>query len=259
MTTVSLNYKRFGEGAPVLIVHGLFGSLDNWQTIARKISEIGYEVFILDMRNHGKSPHVNEMNHSLMAEDIKAFIQEHNLPPVYLIGHSMGGKTAMQLALTTPELIAKLIVVDIAPKPYVPHHNTYFEAMESLAVESLTSRRAADEALQEKVKNIAIRQFLLKNLDRTNSGFRWKFNLVALRNNYEKLIGGIQLESTYNKPTLFIGGKQSDYISVSDQAAIQEFFPNSDIQYVENSGHWVHAEQPEKFLEILTTFVENYD
>ena len=257
MNTVQLNYKAVGEGLPVVILHGLFGSLDNWQTIARSISEKGFRVVTVDLRNHGKSPHTDEMNHRLMANDVRRFIETNELQGCVLVGHSMGGKTAMVLAMDAPELIKKLVVVDIAPKPYTAHHHTYFDAMLSLEVHTVKSRRDASEQLGKTVKNKAIRQFLLKNLDRTNDGYEWKFNLQSLHKNYEKLIDGLETEKSVDLPTLFISGQLSDYISRADVPIINQYFPNNQIEVISNSGHWVHAEQPEAFKKVLIDFLEN--
>ena len=256
MNTVALNYKTVGEGESIVILHGLFGSLDNWQTMARSISEEGYQVVTIDLRNHGKSPHTDEMSHQLMAEDVKAFLKKQQIENCTLVGHSMGGKTAMQLALTSPELISGLVVVDIAPKPYTARHNVYFKAMMELNVQELESRKEARQQLGKSIKNDAIKQFLLKNLDRTDDGYQWKFNLNALYEHYEELISGLESSSSFAKPSLFISGQLSDYISAADMADIQRLFPNSRVEVVENSGHWVHAEQPESFQKLLLEFVQ---
>lgn len=258
MKTIPLNYKSIGEGHPIVILHGLFGSLDNWQTLARKISEVGYKVVTVDLRNHGRSPHVSEMSHELMAEDVKAFLIEHQLQNCTLIGHSMGGKTVMQLAIKYPELIQKLIVVDIAPKPYKAHHNTYFEAMLKLPVSELTSRADIQNRLSKNIKNQGVLLFIAKNLERRKEGgFQWKFNLKALHENYTALINGLNLSAgeSFKKETLFIGGQLSDYISKADEKEIQDIFPSSKIEMIPQAGHWVHAEQPDAFLNSVLNFV----
>lgn len=259
MNTVQLNYKSIGEGHPIVILHGLFGSLDNWQTLARKISEFGYRVITVDLRNHGRSPHVPEMSHEAMAKDVQFFLEEHRLQNCTLIGHSMGGKTVMQLALTNPDLIQKLIVVDIAPKPYKPHHNTYFEAMLELPVSELTSRSDIQKQLAQKIKNQAVLLFIAKNLERRKEGgFQWKFNLRALFENYTALISGLNLSigQSFEKETLFIGGQLSDYISKADEKEIKEIFPNAEVEMIPNAGHWVHAEQAELFMKAVLNFVK---
>lgn len=256
MSPIELNFKVHGAGKPMIIMHGLFGSLDNWQSLVKKIAEHGYQVFTLDARNHGKSPHVADIDHSLMALDISQFIASQQIEAPIVVGHSMGGKTAMQLALTQPNLIDQLVVVDIAPRPYSAHHTTYFKAMNELPVATLHSRKQADEMLSTLVPNLAIRQFLLKNLVRSTPGFRWKFNLEALEANYNKLIGGISTDRTFEGPTLFIAGQQSDYISIADHSSIQAVFPQARIETIEHAGHWVHAERPEEFLNTLLSFIQ---
>ncbi len=253
---MKLNYKRSGSGPAVVILHGLFGSLDNWQTMANRISEQGYEVYSVDLRNHGKSPHDDEMNHAIMAADVAEFLIDQNITSPTLMGHSMGGKTAMQLALTQPDLIHKLIVVDIAPKPYRPHHNTYFDALLNLDLSDIDNRRAAQDALTQSIKNQSVLQFLLKNLSRKSDGtYSWKFNLDALNDNYLDLISGIENEAVFDKPTLFIAGKFSDYITASDEEAITRLFPKAKIDYIMDAGHWVHAEQPDYFFESVLRFL----
>ena len=256
MSTVPLHFKSVGEGDPIVILHGLFGSLDNWQTMARELSEQGYKVITVDLRNHGKSPHTDAISHELMANDVIGLIKQEHLNEVVLVGHSMGGKAAMQLAFIAPELISKLVVVDIAPKPYNPHHNTYFDAMLNLNLAKVESRKQASEELGKSIKNPVIKQFLLKNLDRKKDGsYQWKFNLQSLHNNYQQLINGLQTTATFEKPTMFVSGQLSDYISAADIGDIEALFPNSTVEIVAASGHWVHAEQPDAFKQVLLQFL----
>ena len=256
MNTVQLNFKQTGEGPAIVILHGLFGSLDNWQTMARELADQGFSVYTVDLRNHGKSPHTDDMSHELMAEDVKEFIEQHDLQGCTLVGHSMGGKTAMQLAMQHPELISKLVVVDIAPKPYMAHHNIYFDALLNLDVKDIESRSDANKKLGKTVKNEAVKLFLLKNLDRTKDGYNWKFNLKALDENYKALINGLTTSKQFTKPTLFIAGQLSDYITKGDAPEIEKLFPNSKIEFIAKSGHWVHAEQPEQFQSVLLDFIK---
>ncbi len=256
--TINLNYKEFGEGQTIMILHGLFGSLDNWQTMAKSMSSHGYHVVIVDLRNHGKSPHSDEMNHEIMAQDVAELIIANQWNDVFLIGHSMGGKTAMQLALHVPDLLSKLVVVDIAPKAYSPHHNAYFDALTDLDTTSIESRSDAEEQLRERIKSPAVLQFLLKNLARQSDGsYNWKFNLAALEENYHRLINGIISEKPFEKPTLFISGQLSDYISPGDYGEMEKLFPNSEVVVIQNAGHWVHAEQPKEFESIVLEFLED--
>lgn len=257
--TVELNYKKIGvQGEILVILHGLFGSLDNWQTMARKLSDEGYQVYTVDLRNHGKSIHTDDATIQLMAKDVAAFIRANGLSDITLIGHSMGGKTAMQLAFSQPELIKRLVVVDIAPKPYLPHHNTYFEAMLAMDLSAIKSRKEAQEVLKQNVKNIGVLQFLLKNLDRKKEGgFEWKFNLKSLYENYDQLLSGIISSNQFLQPSLFMRGALSDYISNSDFDDIVQSFPKATLSTIEGAGHWIHAEAPNEFFNSLTNFLKS--
>ncbi len=253
---MKLNHKVFGEGQVVIILHGLFGSLDNWQSIAKKLAHTGYQVIIADLRNHGRSDHHPDMNFELMAKDVLELMENNTLNTVHLVGHSLGGKVAMQLAKIQPKKLCSLTVVDIAPKAYKGHHNTYFKAMKELGVSALNSRRDADKALQVHVPAFGVRQFLLKNLQRTDSGFKWKFNLDVLYNVYSDLISGIDFFEPVDIPTLFITGALSDYISPADKTDISSYFTNVQFKTIEDAGHWVHADQPWEFVKELEEFLE---
>ena len=252
---MTLNYKSFGEGFPVIILHGLFGTLDNWQTIAKKLAE-NYQVYIVDQRNHGRSPHDDTFNYEVLAEDLQAFMESQWIYEAHVIGHSMGGKTAMQFALTYPELVNQLIVVDIAPKAYEGGHQGIFEALFSLDLEKINSRKEADVLLAEKINDFGVRQFLLKNLTRNKAGgFKWKMNLPAIYQNYNQILSAIDNDDSFNKPTLFIRGGQSDYIEEGDLKEINNLFPIANLKTVENAGHWVHAVAPATLLNMVTSFL----
>ena len=252
---MKLNFKVSGEGEPVLILHGLLGSLDNWQTIARKMSE-KFKVYIIDQRNHGKSPHSSEMNYKVMADDVVELMDDENIPSAFVIGHSMGGKTAMQLAAEHPERVEKLVVVDIAPKEYEAGHDKIFEALYSLNLGDIQSREDADEMLAKKISDYGIRQFLLKNLSREKEGFEWKINLEDIHQNYDKITSEIHFAWPFDKPVLFIRGGKSDYITEADFDQIHSLFPNSEIKTIKEAGHWVHAEAPDQILEIVSKFLQ---
>ena len=178
---MELNYKKLGEGQPLIILHGLFGSLDNWLTLAKYWAE-NYEVWLIDQRNHGKSPHADEHSYELMAQDLKKFMEENHIENPIILGHSMGGKTAMEFAITFPAQVKALIVVDIAPVSYQVHHWDIIEALESIDLSKVESRKDADKILQKKISSFGVRQFLLKNLDRIGqSTYQWKFNLSVLK------------------------------------------------------------------------------
>jgi len=253
---MELKFKSFGQGDPVIILHGLFGTLDNWQTVARQLAE-EYSVYIVDQRNHGRSPHADEINYSLMAEDLAEFMESQWIYKAHIIGHSMGGKTAMQFAFDHSDMVEKLIVVDIAPKQYTAHHQLIFEALFSLDLETLESRKQADEILEQKVENFGVRQFLLKNLTRTKEGkYTWKMNLPVIHKHYEDILDNVQINSLFEEPTLFIKGAKSNYIQEVDESVIFSHFAKAKIETVQNAGHWVHAEQPQKLLDLVTNFLK---
>lgn len=251
---MKLNYKEVGEGKPLVILHGLFGSSDNWISIARKLGETR-KVYILDQRNHGDSPHSDEFSYEVMATDLKKFINEHSISNFDLIGHSLGGKTAMLFATQNSELVDKLIVVDIAPKKYPVHHDTIIEGLKSIDITTLKSRSDADTALAENVPLIGVRQFLLKNLKRTPNGFGWKINLDVIQTEIEEVGKGLPNNVQFDKPTLFIRGGMSNYIVEDDMELIKLHFPLARLVTVKGASHWVHAEKPEDFLEKVYSFL----
>ncbi len=254
---IALNYKVAGEGIPVIILHGLFGSLDNWQTISKKISDKGYKVFLLDQRNHGKSPHTNSHTYSEMAADLAHFMNNMKLQKAIIIGHSMGGKTAMQFAADYPQRIEKLCVVDIGPKYYPPHHQTILKALHAVKKDQITSRKEAEQAIGEYISDAGIKQFLMKNLDRKDAtSFRWKMNLPVLTKQIENVGAEIILDKPFTELSLFIAGNNSDYIVKEDHEGIKAFFPKATIINIKDAGHWVHAEQPEAFTQTIFQFLE---
>lgn len=253
---MELNFKKLGDqGRHLIILHGLFGMLDNWQTLATYFSR-QYQVWIIDQRNHGKSPHSEEFNYRLLAEDLYEFMQQNSIDTANLIGHSMGGKTVMEFAFLYPEKIEKLIVVDIAPKAYRGgSHLELIDAMKSLDLSKVTRRNDADNMLANKIPDMGVRLFLLKNLTHTDSGYRWKVNLPVLDANYEVIIGNID-NGVYQGPTLFIRGEHSEYIGPEDEPAIKKEFPNSHVVTIPDVGHWVHAEAPKEFSVAVETFLQ---
>lgn len=257
---INLNYKESGQGEPIVILHGLFGTLDNWQTIAKGLSE-NYTVFTLDLRNHGRSPHVEGVfNYEIMAEDVAEFMQKNWLHEARVVGHSMGGKVAMQLALNNPDFVKKLAVIDIAPKAYPGGHEAIFAALFSLDLATLTDRKVAEMLLMDKLGNDAgTVQFLLKNLSRRpeneGGGFEWKVNLPVLFENYSEIMKGIESDFPFEKETIFIRGGNSDYIKDADFQQLMTIFPKATLETVEGAGHWVHAEKPKELFEILNTFL----
>ena len=255
---MELYYREFGQGHPVLILHGLFGFSDNWQTIAKQLSD-HHLVVTPDLRNHGRSPWADTHNYPVMADDIQAFMESHWMFSASVVGHSMGGKVAMQLALEHPDRVDKLVMVDIAPGQAHDNHTTIFEALYALDLERITTRQEADDFLAARIDDFGIRQFLLKNITRRpDGGFAWKMNLDALRRAYADIlapVGGPGVQP-FDKPALFIRGSRSDYIKDSDFALIRELFPQAELATIEGAGHWVHAEKPAELLALLRNFLK---
>ncbi len=242
-----LNYKFFGQGTPVVILHGLLGSLDNWQTFARKISA-EFKVITIDLRNHGRSPHSDEHSYPAMVSDLAEFFAEHHIQKAHIIGHSMGGKVAMQFAITHPEKVLKLIVVDIAPKEYGRGHDTIFESLAKVDLTRISKRDDADAMLATRIHDFAVRQFLLKNLDRNPDGsFSWKMNLEGLISNYEQINQAIHSEKRVAIPAFVIRGGKSNYVQEDDLNTFRKIFPQTELITISEAGHWVHAEAPDAF------------
>jgi esterase len=219
---MQLFYKESGEGQPLVILHGLFGLLDNWTTIAKYLSE-KYKVYLVDQRNHGRSPHSDEFSYQLMADDLKEFIEQHDIKDPIIIGHSMGGKAAMTFAFQNPEMLKKLVVVDIAPKNYPVHHDAILDGLFAIKLNELTSRNEADAILAQYVPEFDTRQFLLKNLYRNEDmSFAWRINLPVLASKIEEIGGSFGGEYTFEKPTLFIRGLKSNYIKEKDFDTIHQ-------------------------------------
>ncbi len=252
----NLYYRVLGEGEPIVILHGVFGSSDNWLTVGKQLANT-WKVFLVDQRNHGQSFHNDHHDYEVMSEDLKQFLEGNSLQGINLVGHSMGGKVAMTFALDNPEYIKRLVVVDIAPKQYPVHHSAILQGLSSIDLGSLQSRSDADAQLAAYVPEIGVRQFLLKNLSRGPEGFRWKLNLSAISGQIEKLGEAPGSEMQFAGTSLFIRGATSDYVEDEDKNLILDQFPNSQLVTIENAGHWVHAEQPEIFLRHLVEFLNN--
>lgn len=250
---MQLFHKEYpGPGKPLIILHGLFGMLDNWHNLARKFAS-QYHVFLLDLRNHGQSPHSDAMNYPLMADDLWEFMREQNIPQAYILGHSMGGKVAMEFALRFPEKCLKLVVVDIAPVKYKPGHNDIFKALFALDIANAEkSRKDLDEDMTPLIPEFGVRQFLLKSLERKEEGgYLWKFNLEAIHSHYDEILAELEGDRSYGGPTLFIRGDNSPYVQDSALAQIEAFFPNYQLETIKDAGHWVHAEKPVELIELV--------
>ena len=255
---MKLNYKKIGEGRALVILHGLFGSLDNWQTLGKKFGE-QYAVYLLDLRNHGHSPHSDDWTYDLMCDDLMEFLNDNNLDKIYLLGHSLGGKVAMQFALKYPERVDKLIVADIAPKYYPPHHEQVLAAMNAVNLEIVKSRKEAEEILANNKMDVGTRQFLLKNIfwkDESNTTLAWLFNLKVIERNIQIVGSELLVGKTNSLPCLFLKGAKSNYILEEDLGNARTFFPNATLQTIENAGHWLHADQPVLFYEEAIRFLE---
>lgn len=254
---IQLNYKKYGSGNHTLIIiHGFLGSLDNWHTLATRWGESGIQVYSLDMRNHGRSPHTDTHRIDDMVQDIVYFMQQQQISTATLLGHSMGGKVAMLCALTHPSLAEKLIVADMAPREYRHGHDDVFTAIHHVDLSNVQSRREAEEAMKPYLGDFGTRQFILKNLDRTESGqYCWKFNLGTLYRDYEEILKSIDSATAYTKPVLFLKGELSLYIKDSDIDQIHRLFPLAQVLSVPQAGHWLHAEQPEIFFRHVHDFV----
>ncbi len=251
---MKLFFRQSGQGSPLIILHGLFGSSDNWYTLAKTFAE-HYSVYVVDQRNHGQSPHSDEMNYRVLAEDLHEFIVEQGLQRPAVIGHSMGGKAAMNFAVAYPDHIGKLIVVDIVPKAYPVHHDAILDGLHDIPLASIASRSEADARLTSFVPEPDVRQFLLKNLSRKPSGgFEWKINLSAIDQNIEALGEGMIYSGKHDGPSLFIRGEKSNYYAPGDEVRIKAIFPNADIVTMD-TGHWVQAEKPEEFARIVLNYL----
>lgn len=251
---MELFYREYGQGEPLIILHGLFGSADNWMTQAKMLGE-HFHIYTVDQRNHGLSPHSPEQDYLAMTEDLNDFLTQRGLKQAIILGHSMGGKTAMNFALKYPAKVSKLIVVDIMPKAYPVHHDKILDGLKALPLKTLTSRNQADEALSKYVDEPAVRQFLLKNLTRAQEGgFAWKINLAAIDQNIEEMTAGLVVSGEYTGPALFIIGERSNYYAFGDENLIQKYFPNYKLVEME-TGHWVQAEKPKEFVDVVLSFL----
>ncbi len=246
-----------GHGQPLLILHGLFGTLDNWATLAKRLAE-HYNVFLVDLRNHGRSPHSEEHNYDAMADDVLRLVDELQIATPAIMGHSMGGKVAMKYALKYPTRLTKLIVVDIAPKAYPPHHDEIIDALQSVDLSKATSRGEIDQQLAQSIKEEDVRLFLMKNLYRKEDNtFGWRMNLDALEKNYEHIAAAVTSEVPFKKHALFIKGGRSRYIKQEDiYSCIEHLFTMVEVETIPNAGHWVHAEAPDEVYDLVTRFLE---
>ena len=257
---MKLYYKSYGAGDPIVILHGMFGLGDNWRTIAR-LMEAEYQCILVDLRNHGRSPHDDVMNYEVMADDVLELMGDLDLDDAVLLGHSMGGKVAMQFALTYPEMTEKLIVVDIAPKQYPSHHDNVIDAIEAIHPDLLKTRDEAETILRSYLGNDeSTVQFIMKNLSRKpENGFEWKPNMPVIIAAYDQLMQGVTGMHPYLGPVVFIKGEHSDYVTEKDMPVILQIFPSASLVSIPGTGHWVHADSPNLFTQTVVSFLKSKD
>jgi esterase len=251
---MNLFFREAGKGTPLLILHGLFGSSDNWFSLSKVLAE-RFRVFTIDQRNHGQSPHTPEHNYEVLTTDLEEFVKQHDLQKLIVLGHSMGGKTAMNFALRNQGNISKLIVVDIMPKAYPIHHDRILEGLKSIDISQLKNRAEADLQLQKYVPQPGVRQFLLKSLTRNDDGtFEWRIHLQALIENIGAMGSSLVFTGRFDGPTLFIKGASSNYYAPGDEQIVSKYFPNTTWVTLD-TGHWVQAEKPKEFAEAVLNFI----
>jgi pimeloyl-ACP methyl ester carboxylesterase len=250
---MQLHYKILGQGQPLILLHGLFGSGDNWGKVARHFSQ-HYQVICVDLRNHGRSPHSTSQSYIDMTDDLLTLCDALSLERIHLLGHSLGGKVAMQFAAQYPNRIEKLIVVDIAMRAYADAHTHLMDAMMAIDLSKLQNRQEVDNLLRSSIPQIMVRQFLLMNLIKSENGLVWRINLAALKNNYPDLLQAVCENTHYEKPCLFIRGEHSDYVRNADIEHIKNRFIYAQFASLP-TGHWVHAELPEAFIEVTGYFL----
>ncbi|WP_431137081.1 alpha/beta fold hydrolase [Psychroserpens mesophilus] len=255
---MKLHSQILGKGQPLVILHGFLGMSDNWKSLGIKFSEAGYQVHLIDQRNHGRSFHDDEFNYEVLAEDLKDYCNEHGLNHIMLLGHSMGGKTAMLFATLYPEFVSKLLVADISPRFYPIHHDAILSGLSALDFSEIKSRGQADKMLTQYVPEVGTRMFLLKNLYWIEKGqLALRMNLEVLKDNVHEVGEALPIHSKFQKPTLFLRGDKSEYVMTSDEKLIKQHFPLATIETISNAGHWLHAENPKDFYETVINFISS--
>ncbi len=252
---MQLNYQTSGEGPAVFLIHGLFGDLGNLKMLAKDLIP-NYQVILVDVRNHGLSPHSNSMGYRDLAQDIIEIADQLSLTRYSLVGHSMGGKLAMSVAFNDKERVSKLVVADMAPVVYLHNkHDNVFNGLNAVNLAEISSRSDADKQLAEHIEEMGVRQFLLKSLYRSDKGFGWRFNINALYDQYQQIIGWPYTDQIFTGDTLFIKGQNSDYIKAADKAEFARQFPNASAKIIQGTGHWLHAEKPQIFNRLVSEFL----
>ncbi len=255
---MNLKFKKYGSGRPLIILHGIFGISDNWVSFGKRIAELGFEVYILDQRNHGRSPHHYAFTYYALVDDLVEFIEQHSIEMPIILGHSMGGKVAMRYTLENPDDVSALIVVDTSMRTYLSHnyHRTLIDAMKSVDFSKVTSRQEVVEHMKGFIDSQRIVQFLVKNLFwKEKDVLAWRINLDAIDLNLDSMYDGVFYSTVFDHPTLFIRGGRSDYIIEEDIPAMKKNFNNMDLVTIEEGTHWVHADAPEEFYEFVSQFL----
>ena len=241
----------------VILLHGLFGASDNLSNLARTLAD-HFHVHVLDARNHGRSPHTDEMGYAAMAQDVVDYLDTHDIDSAHIFGHSMGGKTAMELALSRPERIQKLLVADIAPVDYPAHHEQIFKAFAAIELSGIQQRSEVEQEFSRFIEDSAVRQFLLKSLIRdTNGKFKWRFNLEVIFKDYQNILAAPPSTGPFYGPVLFISGSESDYVLPQHRDNILSLFPKAKSKLIQGVGHWLHAEKPTIFNNLCLRFLEH--
>ena len=252
-----LHSNILGEGKPLVILHGFLGMSDNWKSLGRQFADSGFQVHLVDQRNHGRSFWSNDFNYELLVEDLKRYCEAHQLEEVILLGHSMGGKTAMLFATLYPDMVSKLLVADISPRFYPVHHDLILEGLSALDFNVLQSRNEADTVLKDYISDFGTRQFLLKNLYWVEKGkLGLRVNLEVLKHEVAEIGESLPTFAVFDKETLFLRGDRSEYIGIDDENIIKNHFPKAKIVTIANSGHWLHAENPKAFFEAVLKFIK---
>ena len=255
-----LHYQEVGAGVPLVILHGLFGSGDNWRSLAKDFAEQAEaRVILVDLPNHGSSPHTDDMHYPRMAEEVHKLMSHLTLDSAFILGHSMGGKVAMTYALSQPQAVRGLISADIAPKRYPPAHTEIIAAMQEVEQSKPESRKSADEVLATRIASKPVRAFLLKSLKpQSGGGYAWALNIDAIAECYPHLVSWPEVDGRYDGPALFVAGGKSSYISADDIEGIEELFPHAVFESIDEAGHWLHVEQRETFTELVTGFLSKH-
>lgn len=256
---MKLHFRKYGEGKPLIILHGIFGISDNWVSFGKRVAGLGFEVYILDQRNHGQSPHHYAFNYYALTEDLLEFVEQQGIEDPVILGHSMGGKVAMRFTLEYPEDVGALIVVDTSMRTYVSHtqHRKLIDAMKSIDFKEVKSRNDVQDKLSGMIESKRIVQFLMKNLFwKEKDLLSWRINLEAIDLNLDSMYDGVFYSTIFNKPSLFVKGGESAYIIEEDIPDIRKNFPNMDLATIDKGTHWVHADAPEEFYDVVSGFLQ---